>query len=160
MYKIEPETAVKLYSSDMLRAAYTLLGSREDAEDAVQEAFLKLLAKNLSFRDSEHAKAWLLRVTINISKNMLRYRNAHYGGELFENIPSDSVWKNRDDSVLSAVMKLPVKYRSVVFLFYYEEYNTAEIAAILHCSVSTVTTRLSRARGLLKTKLEGESKNE
>lgn len=160
MIKLEPEIAVKMYSSDMLRAAYTILGTKSDSEDAVQDAFLKLLSKKPSFRDMEHAKAWLLRVTINISKSMLRYRNSHYGGEIDCNTAAEDYFEEKNESVLSAVMKLPQDFRTVVFLYYYEEYSTSEIADILHCPVSTVTTRLSRARKTLKTILEGELRNE
>ena len=154
--KLEPESAVKTYSADMLRAAYTILGSKEDSEDAVQEAFLKLLLKNPAFRDSEHAKAWLLRVTINISKSMLRYRSSHYGGEAGESTAADISVESEDDYVLKAVMALPDDYRAVIFLYYYEEYSVSEIAEILKRPVSTVTTRLARARQSLRKVLEGE----
>ena len=69
------EKAVKTYSKSMLNAAYSLLGSVPDAEDAVQEAFVKYIQKAPDFKNADHEKAWLLRVTINISKNMLKSSN-------------------------------------------------------------------------------------
>ena len=155
--RIQPdiENLVKAYSRDMLRAAYTILHNTDDAEDTVQNVFLKVMEKKPSFNDAEHSKAWLLRATLNEAKNMLKKR---VKSENIEEIPDGNVYydETRDD-VMKAVMSIPENYREVVFLYYYEEYSVKEIAEIIQKPVSTVTTMLSRARTKLKLKLEGDN---
>ena len=145
------EKAVKTYSKSMLKAAYSLLGSVPDAEDAVQDAFLKYIQKAPDFKNSDHEKAWLLRVTINISKNMLKASNRK-NTPFYEDIP----YEQNNDEVLQCVMSLEEKYRTIIHLYYYEDYSIKEIASILSLPRATVGTRLSRGRGILKTMLKGD----
>ena len=143
------EQTVKKYSSSMLKTAFSLLKSTADAEDAVQEAFVKLITKAPEFENDEHQKAWLLRVTVNISKNMLksaRRKNL----PLTEEIP----YSEKSDDVLPYVLSLDEKYRVVTHLYYYENYSIKEIAEILSLPVATVGTRLSRARKILEKSLK------
>ena len=139
------EQAVKTYSDSMLRAAYSVLKSTEDAEDAVQEAFLKLILKKPKLKSSEHEKAWLLRVTINISKNMLRSAARNTLPVTEEISCSDE-----NSELLAVVMSLPERYRTVIHLYYFEGYSINEIAAVLKLPPPTVGTRLARARKLLE----------
>lgn len=143
------EQTVKNYSPSMLKAAYTLLKSTSDAEDAVQDAFVAFITKAPDFKNEEHKKAWLLRVTINISKNMLKagWRNKFYVSE--EISVSD-----KTDDVLPYVLDLDEKYRIVVHLYYYEGYSLKEIANILKLPLATVGTRLSRGRKILEVELK------
>ncbi len=136
---------VKTYSGSMLRAAYSVLKSTEDAEDAVQDAFLKLIQRKPQFKSSEHEKAWLLRVTINISKNMLKSASRN-NLPVTEEIP----FSDEKSELITVVMSLPERYRTVIYLYYYEGYSIKETAAILKLPAATVGTRLSRARNLLK----------
>lgn len=136
---------VKTYGDSMLRAAYSVLRSTEDAEDAVQDAFLKLLQKKPQFKNSEHEKAWLLRVTINISKNILK-SSSRSSLPMTEEIP----YSDEKSELLAVVMSLPERYRTVIHLYYYEGYSIKETAAILKLPAATVGTRLARARNLLK----------
>ncbi len=145
------EKAVKAHSESMLRAAYSLLKSVPDAEDAVQEAFLKLIEKRPVFSDASHEKAWLLRVTINISKNMLK-ASSRKALPMQEDIP----YEDKDSNVLQCVMVLEEKYRTIIHLYYYEDYSIKEISSILNLPQATVGTRLSRSRKLLKSMLKGE----
>ena len=146
------ESAVERNAQHMLRAAYAVLHSASDAQDAVQEAFLKLLEKKPTFRDASHEKAWLLRVTINIAKND-RKRNCRFTGEP----PEETAAPNEGVSdVLRAVLCLSEPYRIVIHLYYYEGYSIGEIAQILHLPAATVGTRLRRGRAKLKTMLEQE----
>ena len=145
------EKAVKTYSKSMLNAAYSLLGSVPDAEDAVQEAFLKYIQKAPKFKDSDHEKAWLLRVTINISKNMLK-SSSRKTLPIYEDIPTNQ----NNNEVLQCVMSLEEKYRTIIHLYYYEDYSIKEIASILSLPRATVGTRLSRGRNILKTMLKGD----
>ncbi|MBQ3136922.1 MAG: sigma-70 family RNA polymerase sigma factor [Clostridia bacterium] len=143
------EQTVKKYSSSMLKTAFSLLKSTADAEDAVQEAFIKLMTKAPEFENDEHCKAWLLRVTVNISKNMLkaaRRKNL----PLTEEIP----YSEKHDDVLSYVLSLDEKYRAVIHLYYYENYSIKEISEILSLPAATVGTRLSRARKMLEKSLK------
>lgn len=143
------EEIIRKYSSSMLKTAFSLLKSTDDAEDAVQEAFLKLITKAPEFENDEHRKAWLLRVTVNISKNMLksaRRKNL----SLTEEIP----YSEKSDDVLPYVLSLDEKYRVVIHLYYYENYSIKEIAEILSLPAATVGTRLSRARKMLEKSLK------
>ncbi len=150
------ENAVFNYSKAMLNAAYSILKSTADAEDAVQEAFLKYIQKKPVFNSSEHEKAWLIRVTINIAKNILRSseRKMKTVYEDIQNIQLNESDENTE--ILESVMCLDEKYRIIIHLYYYEEYSLKEIASILHLPSATVGTRLSRGRKILKTMLKGE----
>lgn len=145
------EKAVKTYSESMLKAAYSLLGSVSDSEDAVQDAFLKLIEKKPGFKNPEHEKAWFLRVTINISKNMLKASHR-------KNLPviEDIPYEQNNNEVLQYVLSLEEKYRTIIHLYYYEGYSIKETASILNLPAATVGTRLSRARSILKTMLKGD----
>lgn len=145
------EKAVKTYSKSMLNAAYSLLRSVPDAEDAVQDAFVKYIQKAPSFKDADHEKAWLLRVTINISKNMLK-ASRRKDLPVYEDIP----YLQDNNEVLQCVMCLEEKYRTIIHLYYYEDYSIKEIASILSLPRATVGTRLSRGRNILKTMLKGD----
>lgn len=143
---------VQTYSGSMLRAAYTVLHSAADAEDAAQEAFIKLMTSRPVFRDREHEKAWLLRVTINIARNM-RKAAAREGGPIEDDLPCPPD-ENRE--LLELVLSLPEKYSTVIHLYYYEGYSIKEIAEILKIPPATAGTRLARGREALKTMLKGE----
>ena len=145
------EKAVKTYSKSMLNAAYALLGSVPDSEDAVQDAFVKYIQKAPDFKSADHEKAWLLRVTINISKNMLKAKGRK-NLPIYEDIP----YLQNNNDVLQCVMSLEEKYRTIIHLYYYEDYSIKEIASILSLPRATVGTRLSRGRNILKTMLKGD----
>lgn len=148
------ERIVETYSDMLLRIALHHTQNQSDAEDAVQMVFLKLLKGNLSFEDTEHEKAWLIRVTINQCKDLLRSAWNKKTTGLEEKHKASE--QSEDFVVLDAVRALPDKYRNIIFLFYYEGYTTAEIATILDMRQGTVESRLFRARAQLKKKLEGE----
>ncbi|MGN1442735.1 MAG: RNA polymerase sigma factor [Acutalibacteraceae bacterium] len=145
------EETVKKYSPSMLRTAFSVVRNTHDAEDAVQETFLKLVRLKPSFHDETHEKAWLLRVTINNAKN-IRRSYGREGTSLDENQPF--VYTESTD-VLNEVLSLPEKYRVVIHLYYYEGYSIKEIAEILNKPAATVGTLLSRGRKMLKTFLKG-----
>lgn len=138
---------VTQYSAMLLRAAYTRLGSTADAEDAVQEVFLRLLTKHPSFRDEEHQRAWLIRATLNRASDMRRAAER-------QTVSLDETLTGRVEEeppqLLSAVLQLPDKYSDVIHLYYYEGYSIKEIAALLGLPGPTVGTRLARGREKLK----------
>ena len=149
------EYLIEEYSDTIYRLAMSRTRSKEISEDVYQEVFLRLAKKLPEFESKEHEKAWLIRVTINCSKNMLSSKHLKYNTELKEN---DNIILDEDDvknDVYYAVAELPLKYRTVIHLFYYEGYKIDEMSTILDANVNTVKSWLSRARAQLKTKIEG-----
>ena len=137
------------YRDDVYRLAICYTKSREDAEDVCQTVFLKLMEQK-SFQPGKE-KQWLLRVTANECKNLLR---SHWWKTTVPMDETVSVEPPEMNETLQAVLSLEPKYRVVIYLHYYEMLSTQEIASLLHITRSAVTTRLSRARALLKPKLE------
>ena len=154
------------YSDMVLRIAVNYCKELPDAEDMVQDVFLKLYESRSRFADEEHAKRWLIRVTVNLCKNHLksawRRRTQLVEHEkmesVFEQAPcgctAESAGDGGEDALFEAVVSLPEKYRSVVHLYYYEEYSIKEIAVLLHLSETAIQTRLMRARKKLKQQLK------
>ena len=130
------------------RIAMVYLRNVCDAEDAVQAVFVKLLEKPQCFEDEEHEKAWFILVTKNYCRDILRssWRKRIDLGDIPERASEDAM----ESDVLIHMMKLPVKYREVLYLYYYEGYATAEIAEFLQVPNGTVRTRLARGREQLK----------
>lgn len=150
----EAERLVNAYSDLILRLSYTYLKSTQDGEDIVQTVLLKLLTGDRAFDSPEHEKAWVIRAAINACKDELRaYRRRAAPLEDAEQAPAPE--PPRSD-VLDAVMDLPEKYRTAIYLFYYEGYSIDEIAALTGRSGAAVSAHLSRGRKKLKTMLEGE----
>lgn len=146
---------IKLYHQTVYRAALSYLHNAEEAEDAVQETFVKLFNSNKHFTSDEHCKAWLLRVVINHSKNVLGSFRYSRTEELDEAIPIEDL-AERD--LADALAELPPKYRSVIHLHYFEGYSAKEIAEMLNISTTAVTTRLARAREKLRNLMTQEEK--
>ena len=146
---------VKRYSDMVFRIALHSCANKEDAEDILQNVFLKLLQNKKNFNSEEHKKSWLIRVTVNechsLFKSPLRSRR-----QSLESITHFLAAQQEEVSDLFyAVMELPEKYRVVVNLYYYEDYSVKEIAKILKMNESSIQTRLMRARGILKKKMKG-----
>ena len=143
------------YGDRLYAAAFNITRQRQDAEDAVQEALLRLFRSDKEFESEEHVKAWLIRVTINIAKSTCTsfwHRNRVPYEDYMDEIPFE---EDSDRDLMEAVLSLPDKYRIIVHLYYYEGYKTREIADTLKLSENTVKTRLLQSRKLLKNKLEG-----
>ena len=141
------------YGNMLLRLAYSYMKNIYDAEDVVQEVFIQLLKNIQIFENNSHKKSWLICVARNICKNKLKSAWFKKHVELTE-IPYYDEYK--DNNVLNKVMELPLKYREIIYLYYYEDYTTVEIAAIVHKKNSTVRSLLSRARNILKKELKEE----
>lgn len=157
------ENTLSLYGNDVFKIAYTYCKNKNDAEDIVQNVFLKLFLGGEHFNNSEYIKKWLLKVAVNESKNLLKsawYRKWENNDEVILNYgnteSSENKVLNMDEfsEIYLKVMNLPEKYRAVLFLYYYEEYTIKEIAEIISASESNVQTRLLRARRKLKKVLE------
>lgn len=152
--------AVDEYKDTLFRIAFNICRCEADADDAVQDCFIKYHTLNKEFEDDEHLKAWLIRITINRAKDIATsFWRRHR--ENWEEYMADMPFEQPSDSRLfESVMGLPTKYRIVIHLFYYEDYSIKEIAEILSISESTVKSQLSRARKLLKENLKEEWQDE
>lgn len=153
MKDAEYESAVEKYADAVYRAALSVCRNRADAEDVVQDTFLKLYTAEADFADEEHLRRWLIRVAVNDGKNRLKSawrRNVCYLDEL-EHEPAQ---ESEERELAQVIGTLPAKYSAAVHLYYYEGYSCAEIAEILGISESNVQTRLDRARKMLKKRLE------
>ena len=153
----------ELYLDTVYRVALCSCKNAADAEDIVQNTFIKLLEYKKKFNDDEHAKKWLIRVAVNEGHLLWRKRSHENTVSLdsSENIPEISigdVFSEDERILLEAVNALPPKYHQVIHLFYFEGYSTREIAEILEISEENVRTRLLRARKQLKEKFQGDSK--
>ena len=138
---------VETYSSMLLRLACTRLDDPADAEDVVQEVFLKLLTARPLFRDSEHEKAWLIRTTLHRASDLRR-------SAARRNVPLEEAAQaaapQAGSELLTAVRALPEPYSAVIHLYYYEGYSIKEIAKLLGVPTPTVGTRLARGRERLR----------
>ena len=143
------------YKDMIYRIALNYFGNPYDAEDMVQETLMKLYTANPAFQSEEHAKHWLIRVTLNLCKNTVRSPWRRRTVSLEEAADLASFDKPEQSELFQSVMGLPEKYRTVLYLFYYEELSVREIAQLLRMKESAVTTRLSRARRMLRLQLKG-----
>lgn len=150
--------ALQKYSDMVYRICFIYLGKRPEVDDVFQEVFLKLLQKNISFTDEDHEKAWLIRVTINQCKDVLRgfwWKRI----DLVENV--ELPLQDADEKeILLVVLALPQKYKDVIYLYYYQEYTVPQIAQLLQRSENTIYSQLHRARELMRSKLEGKGYEE
>lgn len=150
----EVNRAIEQHADMVFRLCMVSLKNQADAEDVFQTVFLKYALTNQQFESPEHEKAWLIRVTINACKDLLKSFFRRNTVSLEEAAPAVS---SEHTAVLEAVWSLPKNYRDVVYLHYYEGYTAPEIAAILKKNPNTVYTHLTRARDMLRDILGGES---
>ena len=141
------------YCNTVYRLAFARTKNTYDADDILQTVFMKLCGSNTEFRDEEHIKAWLIKVTVNTSKNLLTSAWMRLTDGMDDSLSSEMQEKSE---VYYAVLKLPLKYRTVIHLHYYEGYTAAQIAQITSSKEATVKTQLKRARERLAKELKGE----
>lgn len=147
------------YAVIVFRTAYNFLLNKDDAEDIVQEVFIKYFISNKTFNDEDHEKAWILTVTANLSKNVLRSKSR-------QNLELDDTIKIVDhkfDKAITnhldleeAMIRLTANQRLVIYLFYYEQIPIKNIAKIMKSNENTVKSHLLRAKNKMKTYLEKE----
>lgn len=160
MERTQFNNAVEQFQSMVYRTALHALGNPQDADDAVQEVFFRLFREKKPFEGQEHLRRWLLRVTVNYCRDVLKSPWRKRRASL-EEVPETPVFDRSEQACLyREVMALPEKYRTVLYLFYYEELTVREIGELLGLKQSAVTTRLSRARERLKEKLGEAWQNE
>lgn len=138
------------------RLCYMYLKNPVDAEDAVQSVFLKLIHVQMAFNDHEHEKAWLTVTTRNYCKDVLKHWWKTRRVAL-DALPEVAAWNGDEPSgkVLARLLSLPEKYKTVLYLYYFEEYSIKEISDMLGLKESTIQTQLSRGRKRLKIDLGG-----
>ncbi len=134
------------------RVCFAYMKNPADTEDVVQETFIRLIQAEPLFENAVHEKAWLIRTATNICKNHLRHW-WHKRTELTDEAGGQTVADVEGDEVLQVVMGLPDRYKTVVYLYYYEGYNSAEIARMLQKPQSTIRNHLHEARKLLRKQL-------
>ena len=151
----EANRAIELYADTVKRICMVHLKNRADTEDIFQTVFLKYVLSSQVFESPEHEKAWIIKVTVNACRDLLKsfFRTRTVP---LDQLPERAKGQKEDYSeLLEAVLSLPEKYKDVVYLYYYEGYKAEEIGRLLGKKVNTVYTLLTRARHLLKEKLEG-----
>lgn len=137
------------------RVCFMFMKNQADTEDMVQNTFLRLMRDDTVFQDEEHEKAWLIRTATNLCKDHFR----HWWSKTvsLDQAAGAAVEQTFEtDGNLEKVLALPSKYKTPVYLYYYEGYSTAEIAGILGKNQSTVRSWLSKGRKLLKMEMEGD----
>lgn len=143
---------IEKHSDMVYRIALTRCGTVENAEDIFQDVFVKFSEKMPKFENEEHEKAWFIRVTINFSKNLKKSAWNNKVIELDENIVFET---QEEKDIFKTVCELPQNYKTVIHLLYYEGYKVKEISKLMKTKEGTIKTWLSRAREMLKEKLEG-----
>jgi RNA polymerase sigma-70 factor (ECF subfamily) len=161
-----PEDIIHRYQDTVYRIAFTYCRNAPDAQDVAQDVFVRYIKRKPYLKSEEHLKAWLIRVTMNVAKSLLTSSWSKKVVPISENEQSITdgelviTEEHTNADTYSAVMSLPEKYRSVVMLYYFEDYSINEIAQILGRSETAVQTQLQRARAMLKTKLKEEWGND
>lgn len=152
------EKVIKTYGNMLFRVCFVMLRNPTDAEDAVQETMLKYIQKAPEFESAEHQKAWLLTVAANKCRDMLksRWRNVPLNLDIVKEYASDA----QDSMIMEALISLPDKFRIVMTLYYVEEYQVNDIAAIIGKTPSCVKMRLKKGRKLLEEKYRKEYMND
>jgi RNA polymerase sigma-70 factor (ECF subfamily) len=153
------EEVVRRYSDMLYRLALAKTGNPHDAQDIMQEVFLKLVTCDKTFNDEEHRKAWLIRVTVNTGKNLVTSAKRRRETEMPESMDyaegGDNIKSLETKAVVyPAVMSLDEKYRVIIHLFYYEEMSITQICRVTGLGENTVKSRLHRARNILREKLK------
>jgi RNA polymerase sigma factor (sigma-70 family) len=154
---------MKAYGNDVIRIAFTYLNQKELAEDVAQDVFIKCYEKIDTFRNESSYKTWLVRITVNRCKDVLKswsFKNL-FITDIFKpnqavSSPEHQIIGNEENELISKqVIQLPVKLREVIILFYYQEFSIEEISELLRINPNTVKTRLHRGRQKLKESFEG-----
>jgi len=145
------EEVLNQYGNMLFRYALLMLGTTQDAEDVVQDTLLKFWQKAPEFKDKDHEKAWLLTITANRCRDLLRTRMRRGETALDSSAELPDAWVNptENSGVLEALMRLPEKYKKVVYLHYVEGYKVEEIAGMIGKTASAVKMRLKKGRQLL-----------
>lgn len=138
------------------RVCMIYMKNDSDAQDGVQEIFLRIMEKDIPFQDEEHERAWCIRAAKNYCMDQLKsfWRKKRTDLATWKEVAADE--DTREGKLLEMVMALPVKYREVLYLYYYEEYSVREISSMLERKESTIQSQLAAGRKKLKQQIEKE----
>ena len=136
------------------RVCYAFMKNAQDAEDCTEDAFVKAMTSDVTFENERHERSWLTTTAMNICKDRLKHWWRQKVTDLDEETEQTAAEPDEKRKVVDAVMALPVKYKEVVWLHYYEGYSCGEISQFLSIPNATVRTRLRRGREQLKTDLQ------
>ncbi|MGE6599501.1 sigma-70 family RNA polymerase sigma factor [Bacillus proteolyticus] len=152
------------YGQEVLQLVYSYVNNKEVAEDLTQDIFVKCYKSLHTYKGNSNLKTWLWRIAVNHCKDYLKsWYNKKvivtegdftYIGSQKESVEQTVIQNAEDSRLASAVMNLPIKYREVIYLFYYEELSIKEIATVIEVKGNTIKTRLKKAKELLKKGLE------
>jgi RNA polymerase sigma-70 factor (ECF subfamily) len=151
MLQCDEDTILQIidrHSNMIYRICFVYLKNKYDAEDAFQEVVIRIMEKAPLFQSDEHEKAWIIKVSCNYCKNILKFNASKKHITLKEDAGMQSI--SFEDNTLEHILKLPLHYRNVLYLYYYEGYSTKEIASFLKRRDATIRTWLKRAREILK----------
>lgn len=159
----EIERLMSTFGNDVLRTSYMYLKDLQKAEDAFQEVFCKIYRKYGSFRGDSSEKTWIIKITINVCKDILRsswIKRVLLTDKIgvqndLTDVESKIIKKEENRHLFAEVTSLPRNYKEVMILYYYHEFNTAEISITLNIAEGTVRSRLHRGREILRSKLGG-----
>lgn len=146
---------VNTYSDMVYKIAFARTKNKFDADDVFQEVFIRYMKNHHKLQSDEHTKAWLIRTTINCSYNIFNSSWFKNRAQLMDNI---SFSKEENKDLYYSVLELPIKYRTIIHLFYYEDMTILEISESLGIKEGTIKSQLHRGRNLLKELLKGEDK--
>jgi len=155
---------MRTYGQEIQQLVYAYVHNETIAEDLTQEIFVKCYKSLGSFKGKSSIKTWLWRIAINHSKDYLKswYNQrvkveddfSYIVEEQRDSIEQKIIQEDDDAELAYAVMQLPIKYREVIYLYYYEECSIKEIAKVLDVNQNTIKTRLRKGKTLLKKMLE------
>jgi RNA polymerase sigma-70 factor (ECF subfamily) len=152
------EQIYEKYKTTLFRVSFTYLKNNHDVQDVLQEVFLKRYYCKTEFTDEEHEKNWMIRVTINLSKDLLKSFWKRNIGSIEDDSFTEAInqfgFMENEKELFRQVMSLPEKNKIAIYLHYYEGYSCKEIATMIRCSESAVKMRLKNGRNLLKVKLK------
>jgi len=152
------------YGQEILQLVYSYVNNKEVAEDLTQDIFVKCYKSLHTYKGKSKLKTWLWRIAINHCKDYIKSwynkkvivteNEFTYTGVQKESVEQTVIQNDEDRRLASAVMNLPIKYREVIYLFYFEELPIKDIAMVIEVKENTIKTRLKKAKELLKKGLE------
>lgn len=154
-FYLSVDDVLKKYSDMVFKIAVTHTRNYEDAQDVFQNVFLRYIRKKHIFKDENHLKATLIRMTVNLCKNIYASAWYRHTTELPECLSSEHI-DEESRELYFAIHELPMKYRTVIHLYYYEDMSIVEMSNLLGLKSSTIKSQLRRGRTLLKQNLRGE----
>ena len=152
--RLSVEETFQKYGDRIFSAAFSVCRNRADADDVVQDTLLRYYSLSKDYASEAHLKAWLIRVAVNRAKDITSSFWRKHQVEWEDYMNELAFEEPEDGRLFEAVMRLPEKYRTVIHLFYYEDYAVEEIAGILRRPCGTVKSQLNRGRKLLKHMLQ------